>query len=315
MTLLTDEQLANIAHDYFLSKLNIADISKKYGLSRYLITKALEEAEEKGIVKISIYQSPKRAEKLERKFQQIFHLKEVYILEDLETKNQDNEMIVNYAAKQIQNYTKSAHVVGLTWGTLIRDIINNFPETERENLTFVQLVGQAVNASKRKNQLVQQAADKFGANCLTFPAPLYTINPGFVQDIIQEPFFEYIKTFYPRIDLVFASIGTAQSLESGQFFMDYYADKLFRNIDRSRIAGMIFGRPYDINGNFFQPIETHICGISFDEIMRIPKRFVIVKNRFKEDALLGALRSGIVTHLITTSGIAERVLHKNIEFS
>ncbi|MDF7668270.1 sugar-binding domain-containing protein [Lactobacillus sp. ESL0703] len=315
MTLLTDEQLANIAHDYFLSKLNIADISKKYDLSRYLITKALEEAEEKGIVKISIYQSPKRAEKLERKLQRLFNLKEVYILEDLETKNQDNEMIVNYAAKQIQNYTKSAHVVGLTWGTLIRDIINNFPETEREDLTFVQLVGQAVNASKRKNQLVQQAADKFGANCLTFPAPLYTINPDFVKDILKEPFFEYIKTFYPRIDLVFASIGTPQSLESGQFFMDYYADKIFSHIDRSKVAGMIFGRPYDIDGNFFKPIETHICGISFAEIMQIPNRFVIVKNRFKEDALLGALRSGIVTHLITTSGIAERVIRKNIEFS
>ena len=60
MTLLTDEQLANIAHDYFLSKLNIAEISKKYNLSRYLIAKAIEEAEDKGIVKISIYQSPKR---------------------------------------------------------------------------------------------------------------------------------------------------------------------------------------------------------------------------------------------------------------
>ena len=44
MTLLTDEQLANIAHDYFLSQMNIADISEKYNLSRYLITKSLEDA-------------------------------------------------------------------------------------------------------------------------------------------------------------------------------------------------------------------------------------------------------------------------------
>jgi len=95
MTLLTDEQIANIAHDYFLSKLNIAEISKKYNLSRYLIAKAIDEAEDKGIVKISIYQSPKRAQNLEREFQKLFDLKEVYILEDKETKNQDNEMIVN----------------------------------------------------------------------------------------------------------------------------------------------------------------------------------------------------------------------------
>lgn len=314
MTLLTDEQLANIAHDYFLSKLNIADISKKYNLSRYLITKAIDEAKDKGIVKISIYQSPKRAQKLEQEFQHIFHLKEVYILEDLETKNQDDEMIVNFAAKQIQNYIQSAHVVGLTWGTLLRDIINNFSEVSRDDLTFVQLVGQAVNTSKRKNQLTQEAADRFNAHCMTFPAPLYGISPKMVEQLKQEPFYENIEKIFSKIDFLFASLGTVESLESGEFFMDHYADTLLKNVDSRQIAGIIFGRPYDINGNFYKPIESHICGISMQDIMRTPNRFIIVKNRFKEDALLGALRSGVITHLVTNSGIAERVLRKNKSF-
>ena len=95
MTQLTDEQLANIAHDYYLSKLNIADISQKYSLSRYLITKALDDAQDKGIVKINIYQNTKRDEKLERKFLQLFDLKDVFILRNLDTKNQDNEAMVD----------------------------------------------------------------------------------------------------------------------------------------------------------------------------------------------------------------------------
>ena len=312
MTLLTDEQIANIAHDYFLSKLNIAEISKKYNLSRYLIAKAIDEAEDKGIVKISIYQSPKRAQNLEREFQKLFDLKEVYILEDKETKNQDNEMIVNFAAKQIQNYINSAHVVGLTWGTLLRDIIDDFSAETRADLTFIQLLGQVVNSSKRKQPLIQHAADKFNAKSLTFPAPLYAIDPRLIKKIQQEPYYQYIEKYFSQLDLVFASIGTMQSLESGQFFMDYYADKLFTGIEKNQLAGIIFGRPYDIKGRFYSPIEPHISGISLSDIFAVPDRFVIVKNRFKEDALLGALRSGIITHLITTSGIAERVLRKNV---
>ena len=54
MAQLTDQVLAGIAHDFYLSKLNIGEISQKYDLSRYLITKALEEAENRGIVKIQI---------------------------------------------------------------------------------------------------------------------------------------------------------------------------------------------------------------------------------------------------------------------
>lgn len=72
---LTDEQLASIAHDFYLSKLNIAEISKKYNLSRYLITKALDDAEMRGIVKIKITQGIKRNQVLERKFQKLFVLK------------------------------------------------------------------------------------------------------------------------------------------------------------------------------------------------------------------------------------------------
>ena len=44
MAQLTDEQLANIAHDFYLSQLNIADISQKYDLSRYLIAKSRVES-------------------------------------------------------------------------------------------------------------------------------------------------------------------------------------------------------------------------------------------------------------------------------
>ncbi|GAB7168080.1 hypothetical protein TUA1478L_00760 [Lactiplantibacillus plantarum] len=46
--------LIGIAHDYYLSKINIAEISKKYQVSRYLISKYLDEAMATGLVKINI---------------------------------------------------------------------------------------------------------------------------------------------------------------------------------------------------------------------------------------------------------------------
>ena len=74
------------------------------------------------------------------------------------------------------------------------------------------------------------------------------------------------------------------------------------------VAGMIMGRPYNIQGEFFPNFEHHICGISMKDIMATPIRFCVVRNRFKSEALLGALRSGVITHLVTNDAIAERVL-------
>lgn len=310
MAQLTNDTLAGIAHDYYLSKLNIADISQKYNLSRYLVSKALDEAQSRGIVQISIQQQTKRDFELERKFQTKFNLKEVFILKNLDTTNNDNEAIVDFAAQQIQNYAKGSHNIGMTWGTLIRDIIHSFKEEERNNLNFIQLCGQTFNSNSRKKPLAQEAATRFNANAYTLPAPLYVKNPELITNIHQEPFYQYLEKYFQKLDLIFAGIGTFQSIQVNQFFMENYAPILFKNIDVSKIAGLIFGRPYDINGNFFSEINDHICSISQNDIFNTPNRFVVVKNRFKADALLGALKSGIITHLVTNAEIAEKVLQK-----
>ncbi|GAA3629694.1 DNA-binding transcriptional regulator [Lactobacillus hamsteri] len=311
MTQLTNEDLANIAHDFYLNKFNIGDISKKYNLSRYLITKALNEAEKNGIVKISINCGVKRREDLERNFKNLFRLKEAIILSDLETTNQDNEAIVTYAANQVQAYIKSSKNVGITWGTLLRDIINNFNEEKRPDLAFVQLLGQPINSDLRKNSLVQIAAKKYGAIHFGLPAPLYVLHPNFLKDIQNEPFYKTLDDYYQKLDLIISGLGTFDSFTVNKYMEQNYKENIFKNIDTNQIVGMIYGRPYDINGNFLGNFDNRTCGITLKEIKNIPIRFTIVKNRFKTQALLGALRSGIITHLVTNESIAKRILAEN----
>ncbi|MBD5431013.1 sugar-binding transcriptional regulator [Lactobacillus agrestimuris] len=315
MAQLTDEDLANIAHDFYLSKLNIGDISKKYHISRYLITKALENAEKRKIVKITISKGLQRREDLERYFQEKFNLKDAIVLNNLETTNQDNEAIVSYAAKQIQTYIQSSKVIGTTWGTLLRDIIDNFNEVKQPDLTFVQLLGQPINSDQRKNSLVQLAAKKYGADSFSLPAPLYVLNSHLLDEIKKEPFYQTLDNYYKNLDLIFSSIGTFDSFITSNYMRENYKQSLFKNVNTKEIAGMIYGHPYDINGNFFDDLNKNICGISLEEIQNVPVRFTIVKNRFKTKALLGALRSGIITHLIINEGIAKRIISEiNQEF-
>lgn len=310
MAQLTDEELASIAHDFYLSKLNIAEISKKYDLSRYLITKALEDAETRGIVKIKIAQGIKRNQVLEREFQKKFGLKEAFILQSHESKDETSEAVVNFAAKQIETYLKNAKVAGVSWGAMMHGVIDDFAEEEFKHLYFVQLLGQAINSNRRKNPLAQDAAENLHAHSLTLPSPLYVLNPKIIPALKQEPYFKIIENCYHNLDLLFTGLGTLESFKVNQFLEDNYGSKLFQNIPQEEVAGLIMGRPYNINGDFFTSFEKHICGISMDDIMRTPIRFCIVRNRFKSDALLGALRTGVITHLVTSDAIAQRVLQK-----
>ncbi|MCT0165691.1 DNA-binding transcriptional regulator [Lactobacillus helveticus] len=310
MAQLTDEQLASIAHDFYLSKLNIAEISQKYNLSRYLITKALDDAEMRGIVKIKITQGIKRNQVLERKFQKLFGLKEVFILKDSEHGSDDGETVVNFAAKQIQTYLQNTRIAGLTWGITVRSVINNFNEENFNKLYFVQLLGHAINSNRRKNLLMQEIAEKFHAKSLGLPTPLYILNPKIIPALKNEPYFKVIENCYHNLDLLFTGLGTIESFKTNPFLDKNYGPRLFQNIPEEQVAGFIMGRPYNIKGEFFSDFEKHICGISMNDITRTPIRFCIVRNRFKSKALLGALRSGIITHLVINDDLAQRVLRE-----
>ena len=311
MTQLSDEELASIAHDFYLSKLNIAEISEKYDLSRYIITKALEDAEQRGIVKIQITQGIKRNQVLEREFQKRFGLKEAFILQSYEDKDENNEIVVKFAAKEIEMYLQKTHVAGISWGATMRGVINDFNEKNFDNLYLIQLLGHPINSNRRKNPLTQEAAEKLHAHSLTLPGPLYVVNPKIIPALKHEPYFKVIENCYHNLDLLFTGLGTIQSFDVNQFLDENYGPRLFQNIPKDDIAGMILGRPYDINGKFFEGFEQHICGISMEDIMATPIRFCIVSNRFKSDALLGALRSGVITHLVTNDDIANRVLQNS----
>lgn len=310
MAELTNEQLAEVAHDFYLSKLSIAEITKKYGLSRYLIGKALDTAQARGIVHITINSSIRRNADLERQIRKHFKLQEVFVLQKLATKIEDERALVNFAAKQVQRYLEKVHTVGLTWGTTLLDLCNNLQESDRPDLNFIQLLGIPINSSPRKNPLVQRAADKFTAQAMTLPVPLYLLNTDLVKQLKQEPFFAQIDQAYQQLDMVISGIGTLQSWDDNPFLQKYYHQALLGHIDPEKIAGFIFGRAYDIYGNVYHELEPHLCGISEDEIRQVPMRIIIEKNRFKTKALLGALRTGYITHLVLNEGIAQRLLQE-----
>lgn len=157
------------------------------------------------------------------------------------------------------------------------DIVNHLHGVERPDLNFVQLVGMPINASIRKNPLVQRLAEKFDANFVSLPLPLYAKNKDFVQKSQAEPFYQLAKEYYQNLDLVISGIGTPEALEDDCFLNKRYKSALFDNFYQ-QIDGFIFGRPYDFHGQIFQETVDHICGINEQDLRQVPIRLVVEKT-------------------------------------
>lgn len=298
--------LASIAQDFYLSKLPVSDITKKYDLSRYLITKYLDEALARGIVDINIHTDYARSARLEKQLSQIFPIKHLYILREPASPSKRQGILASFAAHQIQALISQSHIVGLTWGEAVFAVLDAFSRQEVDNLTFTQFLGENMkyNSSSGSMRMVQKAASSYGVAYTTIPGPLYIINDQVRSGLYQEPSMTEAFQTAGKMDLLLSGLGTIESINSIPAWRSS-KQSIFPGVDLTQVAGMAFGRPYDINGQFLVDQEhDKTFSLPLEQILRVPHRMAVVQRRSKASAVLGALRGGFFTDMILTEAIA-----------
>lgn len=303
------KQLALIAQDYFLSQMSIADISKKYDISRYLITKSINEALDSGLVKIEINAPVARNFELELTFQKHFGIEHIYILKTAEKPDENSENIIQFASEQASLLINESKVVGLTWGSTIYNMIDHFNGTIRDDLVFTQFLGENMkyNSSAGSTRMVEKAASKFSSKYVTMVGPLYIVNDNVRSSLKNEPALLQAFKYANRMDAIFTGIGTLSSIDSIYAWKNH-KQEIFPDVNRDEIAGMVFGRPIDINGTFLNSLNDKTFGIDTETILAVPRRLAVVKSKFKSRAALGALRGHLFTDVIMDESNANRIL-------
>ena len=302
--------LGNIAQDYYLNNLSIINISKKYSISRYLILKYLDEARSTGLVSININTLYNRNDELEQQLIKLFPIKNLYILKNPTNLTEQNDLVSSFAAYQLQASIKNAHVVGLSWGDMIFSTLDKFRTMQQDNLVFTQFLGENMkyHSLTGSARMVQLAAIKYNAYYYTIPVPLYILNKEVRKQLKKEPAVSTAFNYANKMDMIISSVGTLNSIEANQPWYDNI-DNIFPGVDLDEIAGMVFARPYNINGQFLiDEKDSTAFSIPLKNILKVPHRFGIVTQKSKAPAILGALCGNFFTDMIMTESIAFKVL-------
>ncbi|NLS37981.1 hypothetical protein GHU05_03415 [Fructobacillus tropaeoli] len=307
--------LAQISEDYYLNKLSFGEISTKYDVSRYLINKYLTEAVKTGVVKIEIATSANRNSQLEQVFKEKFPNTNCYIIQDDTTTSATEDLISNYAANLVVKHLENGpHIVGMTWGDTMYSLIDAITSNPLDQIKFTQFVGENMkyNSTAGSVRIVERAAKKVAGEFLTLPAPLYladdTVRNGLYEAVSIKQTIDLAK----QMDTVLTGMGTIASLESIAIW-NQNINRLFPNVKLGEVAGMIYGRPYDINGNILNVGSDKVVGLDMNSILATPKRIGVVRSKAKSKAALGALRGGFVTDLVMSESLAYRIINEEAE--
>lgn len=304
-----NQLLADLAQDYYLSKMAISDISKKYHLSRYLIMKYLDEALASGIVSINIHTNYDRNAKLEQELKKQFKIKNLVVIKDPNNPLDRDEIIATFAANQVQSLISNRKIIGLTWGETIYTMLDHFNKQTSSDLIFTQFMGENMkyHSSAASMRMVQKAATKYDAPYCTIPGPLYVLNDQARNDLYKEPAFSEAFAIANKMDLIVCGLGTLQSVNSIPAWHDHI-NEIFPGVDTAEIAGMAFGRPFDLNGRFLvDSANDKTLSIPLSAIERVPRRVAVVQRKSKYQAALGALAGQLFTDMILTESVALRI--------
>jgi DNA-binding transcriptional regulator LsrR (DeoR family) len=217
--------LAEIASLYYNEKKTQAEIARISGYSRSAISRILTEAEELGIVEITIKYPLLRDNVLESRLKQKFSLDAAYVINSgLSDYSHNLNLVGRLGATYLQQNLSDGLVIGIGWGSTLFELVNALPFLPYSDIQVVQVIGASGGKSDKRidgSDLAANLASKLNADCQYLYSPLFLDNETACQSLKEQKQIRSILELGHRSDIVFLGIGTIE------------VDPLFSSIFRS----------------------------------------------------------------------------------
>lgn len=291
---------------YYEKKYTQQEVAQSLKLTRQTVSKLLNDAISEGIVEIRVHDPEKNCRDLEQQLCARFGIRQSVVcsasrrgegLRQLMTVRRAGEYLLPVLRQGNQR-------IALSWGRTLQALIEELPQIQTNHNTVFPLFG-ATDSEKTcflSNELARGFAEKIGAAVQYAWFPYRTDQAEDCELLKKTSYYKKMEQQWAQIDLAIVGIGNTEVL------------RMFENVfgyPSREAIGDIATHPFDREGNLFAPYEQALCAPA--EALRNAKETVAIacsNENDKVDAIVGALRTGLIDTLITDEHTAQKVLSK-----
>ncbi len=301
-----------VAELYYSRDLRQPEIAEMTGFSVSKVSRILAQARDVGIVRISIEPSTDEQPALAHQLGERFGL-EVWLTPGREVDPSAAARLCGVAAAEhVAEWLPSVGSLGIASGYTIDALASALPRRSLADLTVVPVVGgwDSRNRYLDVNELARRIADRLGAQVHYLHAPGMLDSEETKEALLRDSGVAATTAHWAKLDA--ALIGVS----GGPMILPGYGTVMDRldDVGRRRLLGL--GVVGDVSGHLIRADGTIVedewsrrtISISVDELRRIPRVVVVAAGSNKHQSLLGALRSGLASHLVTDRPTAEGIL-------
>jgi deoxyribonucleoside regulator len=304
--------LMQVAKLYYTQQLTQSEIGRRLNTSRSTVSRLLQEARDRGIVKITIEYPWERDEALEHDLEHTFGLREVRVLAGYDQPIKEiREGRGLLAAQYIDQIIHDDIILAMSFGRSLASMVQQVNPTRQVNLTVVQMIGAlgAENPLLDGPDQVRDLANAYGGQYRYLHAPLLVEDRQTRDRLMQQPTVLETLSLARRADIAVLGIGALASGTSGLIWTGYLNQKDIDWLQSKGGVGHMCAQHYDINGRLLDvDLNKRVIGIGLETLRSIDTVIAIAGGEEKAKAILGAIRGKYIDILITDDLAAQKIL-------
>jgi DNA-binding transcriptional regulator LsrR (DeoR family) len=304
--------MVNVARMYYEQGRKQEEIARRLKVSRASISLLLAEARRRGIVEITIRNPLEDNAELSRALCARFDLTRCVVVP---TSIRKTETLIDLnaarAAEVFDEEAKSGDTVGIAWGRTCHSFMSGYQARGfLQGIQVIPLIGGSNRNLERYqlNEMVRLFAEKLQGTPSFIHAPALASSREDYELYMGSSTMKAVTEKWKNVDIAVVSVG---------------APPVSREFDGSRVLvqrkksappdalpiGDICARYFDVKGRFAEDeLSSRIIGIPVESLRRIPKVLCVVGGLEKAYSLLGALKTHLITILVTDERTASAVL-------
>lgn len=301
--------LVEVARLYYEESLSQQQIADRLSVSRSLIAQYIQRARDLGIVRIQIVDQDNACTDLANTLKEETGLEQIIVIPNPHVPQELTlRAVCTAAADFLSSQFKDGDRFGLAWGRTNNVIVDLFKSTYVHGLDIIPLMGESSHEGmhSQMNQMIVHAAEHLQGTPHFLSVPMVVSSPELRSALVKEIGISDVVNLWDKINFACLGVGVVPPVPG---MVVYVGEEHLPRLIKAGAVGDMCGIYFDRNGRIVENgLEDRIIAANFDQLKAIDCLTLVACGSEKATAVLGAMRTGLVSTLFIDQLLAETIL-------
>jgi len=299
-------EIAWLHHEYGLTQ---EVISRRYGVSRSTISRALRDAQEQGIVHVTLTEPMPEEWRLSEQLSAALGIRaHVGTSPSGDAEIPGRQVAGRVAARIVERIAEPGHLtIAATWGRTLSAAAHAVRPRRTQGVVVVDAVGHTSGGHIAPAlDVTRTLAAALGASAVHLASPAFA-NPASREFLASSQPVKRTLGLAQAADVTLTSVGVVgpDSLLVLEGFLDTAA---MGRLAKAGAAGEILGQYYDASGDLVPNPSLLTVGLTLDDLRAAKRVIAVAAGERKAEAVAGAVAGRLVSEVVVDDHLARALM-------